>query len=69
MCCAAFLAVTASSHAEDKVPVSATVSVNQEFVGKTAPGFTLKNQDGEDVSLSQYKGKKNVLLIFSRAAW
>src|SRR5688572_6750617 len=29
--------------------------------GATAPGFTLKNQDGKDVKLSDYKGKIVVL--------
>jgi peroxiredoxin len=29
--------------------------------GATAPGFTLKNQDGKDVKLSDYKGKIIVL--------
>jgi peroxiredoxin len=32
-------------------------------VGEQAPDFTLRNQDGEKVSLSDYKGRK-VLLIF-----
>lgn len=32
-------------------------------VGKEAPDFTLENQDGEQVSLSQYRGK-NVVLYF-----
>lgn len=32
--------------------------------GDKAPEFTLKNQKGEGVSLSQFKGKKNVVLIF-----
>ncbi|QKY68267.1 thioredoxin-dependent thiol peroxidase [Lentibacillus sp. CBA3610] len=32
-------------------------------VGKQAPDFTLQNQDGEQVSLSDYKGK-NVVLYF-----
>jgi peroxiredoxin len=31
--------------------------------GQPAPGFTLRNQDGEDVSLSDLRGKK-VLLVF-----
>jgi peroxiredoxin len=31
--------------------------------GETAPDFTLRDQDGEEVSLSDYRGKK-VLLIF-----
>lgn len=33
-------------------------------VGQEAPVFTLKNQFGEDVTLSDYRGKKNVLLVF-----
>jgi len=33
-------------------------------VGDTAPDFTLKNQDNEFVSLSDYKGNSNVVLFF-----
>jgi mycoredoxin-dependent peroxiredoxin len=33
-------------------------------VGAQAPDFTLKNQDGQDVSLSDFKGDKAVLLVF-----
>ncbi len=33
-------------------------------VGDTAPDFTLKNQDGKDVKLSDYRGKKSVALAF-----
>ncbi|MBI1848745.1 MAG: peroxiredoxin [Planctomycetes bacterium] len=33
-------------------------------VGKPAPDFTLKNQDGQEVKLSQFKGKNNVVLAF-----
>ena len=32
-------------------------------VGAQAPDFTLRNQDGEDVSLADYRGRK-VLLVF-----
>jgi peroxiredoxin (alkyl hydroperoxide reductase subunit C) len=31
--------------------------------GSPAPGFTLRDQDGEDVSLADFKGRK-VLLVF-----
>ena len=37
-------------------------------VGQQAPDFTLPAQDGKTVTLSQYRGKKNVVLsvhIFS----
>ena len=33
-------------------------------VGQQAPGFTLKNQDGAEVSLSDFAGKQAVLLVF-----
>lgn len=33
-------------------------------VGDRAPTFTLKTQDGKIVSLADFKGKKNVVLIF-----
>ena len=32
--------------------------------GNNAPAFSLKNQDGETVSLKDFKGKKNVVLYF-----
>ena len=33
-------------------------------VGQEAPDFTLPNQHGESVTLSQYRGSKNVVLVF-----
>lgn len=33
-------------------------------VGQVAPDFTLKNQYGEEVTLSDFQGKKNVVLVF-----
>ncbi|MGB3484097.1 MAG: peroxiredoxin [Mycobacterium sp.] len=33
-------------------------------VGDTAPDFTLKDQNGRPVTLSAYRGGKNVLLVF-----
>jgi peroxiredoxin Q/BCP len=33
-------------------------------VGKKAPNFTLPTDHGKDVSLSEFKGKKNVVLYF-----
>lgn len=38
-------------------------------VGDVAPDFTLKDQDGNDVTLSQFRGKKNVVLIFHPLAF
>jgi thioredoxin-dependent peroxiredoxin len=39
----------------------ASMKVN---VGDTAPDFTLTSQKGENVTLSQFRGKKNVILYF-----
>ena len=33
-------------------------------VGSTAPDFTLKDQNQKEIKLSDYSGKKNVVLIF-----
>lgn len=32
--------------------------------GTEAPDFTLKDQDGQDVTLSSFRGDKNVTLVF-----
>ena len=37
--------------------------------GENAPGFTLKDHFGREVSLSQFKGKQNVLLLFYPLDW
>mgnify|MGYP000188146339 FL=1 len=37
-------------------------------VGTKAPNFTLPDQDGNDVSLSDYSGKKVVLWFFPKAS-
>lgn len=37
--------------------------------GDKAPGFTLKNSDGQEVSLSDYAGKKNVVVLFFPLAY
>jgi peroxiredoxin Q/BCP len=36
-------------------------------VGEKAPNFTLTNQDGEQVSLSDYRGKKVLLFAYPKA--
>ncbi len=33
-------------------------------IGQSAPDFTLPDQSGNQVSLSQFQGKKNVVLSF-----
>lgn len=38
-------------------------------VGQTAPDFTLKDQSQKEVKLSDFAGKKNVVLIFYPLDW
>ena len=33
-------------------------------IGSAGPDFTLKNQHGEDITLSSFRGEKNVVLMF-----
>ncbi|WP_367360284.1 peroxiredoxin [Syntrophus sp. (in: bacteria)] len=47
-------------------PVDSVLKVK---VGDPAPDFTLRSLSGELVSLSDYRGKKNVMLSFIPAAW
>ncbi len=44
-------------------------SVLKVKVGVQAPNFSLPSVSGEKVSLSQFRGKKNVVLSFVPAAW
>jgi mycoredoxin-dependent peroxiredoxin len=39
------------------------------LVGQTAPDFTLKNQYDKEAKLSDFKGKKNVVLMFYPLDW
>jgi peroxiredoxin (alkyl hydroperoxide reductase subunit C) len=47
-------------------PTDSTLKVK---VGDLAPDFTLPAVSGEDVTLSQYRGKKHVVISFVPAAW
>ncbi|NND38383.1 MAG: redoxin domain-containing protein [Pseudomonadales bacterium] len=39
------------------------------LAGDAAPDFTLPNSQGEKISLSDYKGKQHLLLLFYRGSW
>lgn len=57
---------------ENIYPVAAQKPVDSALkvkVGDVAPDFTLPAVSGEKVSLSQYRGNKNVVLSFVPAAW
>ena len=47
-------------------PVDSALKVK---TGDPAPDFTLPSLTGEKITLSQYKGRKNVVLSFVPAAW
>ncbi|MEZ7196791.1 peroxiredoxin [Pseudodesulfovibrio karagichevae] len=49
--------------------LKSTDSTLKVKVGDTAPDFTLPSIKGGTVSLSDYRGKKNVVLSFVPAAW
>ena len=38
-------------------------------IGSVAPDFTLEAKDGGNVTLSQFRGKKDVVLVFYRGHW
>lgn len=38
-------------------------------VGDEAPDFTLEDQDAKPLTLSSYRGKKSVVLVFYRGYW
>jgi cytochrome oxidase Cu insertion factor (SCO1/SenC/PrrC family) len=51
----------ASSHAAQEKPAMATTTLK---VGDVAPNFTLLSDQWKPVTLSDYRGKKNVMLAF-----
>jgi cytochrome oxidase Cu insertion factor (SCO1/SenC/PrrC family) len=47
----------------------APADLNRIKVSEAAPDFTLENQDGKLVTLSDYRGKNTVVLVFYRGYW
>ena len=47
-------------------PVDSSLKVR---VGESAPDFTLPSVAGENITLSQFRGQKNVVISFVPAAW
>ena len=45
------------------------IDLERVKVGHAAPDFTLENFDGTRISLSDFRGKKNVVLVFYRGHW
>ena len=38
-------------------------------IGQAAPDFTLEDADGKAMTLSDFRGKKSVVLVFYRGYW
>ena len=47
----------------------APLDTGRVIAGVIAPDFTLEAKDGGTVTLSQFRGKKNVVLVFYRGHW
>ncbi len=43
--------------------------LNRVQVDQPAPDFTLESMDGSPVTLSDFRGKKRVVLVFYRGHW
>jgi cytochrome oxidase Cu insertion factor (SCO1/SenC/PrrC family) len=43
--------------------------LNRVKVGAPAPDFTLTDQDGRAVTLTDYRNRKTVVLVFYRGYW
>jgi len=57
---ALFLSMASTAYAADQAPAPDP----KVKVGDTAPDFTLRDQNGKEVKLSDFRGKKNVVLAF-----
>ena len=50
-------------------PDLAPTDLNRVKVGQPAPDFTLEVAEGKALTLSDFRGKKNVVLVFYRGYW
>jgi cytochrome oxidase Cu insertion factor (SCO1/SenC/PrrC family) len=53
---------------KDGAELSAT-DLNRVKTGQQAPDFTLEDTDGNKITLSDFRGKKTVVLVFYRGYW
>lgn len=50
--------------------LTCSAAVGEELaIGKPAPKFTVTAPGGKEHKLADYAGKKNVVVLFSRAHW
>jgi cytochrome oxidase Cu insertion factor (SCO1/SenC/PrrC family) len=43
--------------------------IERVAVGSLAPDFALESKDGPTVTLSSFRGRKNIVLVFYRGHW
>jgi len=65
-CGAAVMKQHADSGSEGNLPAT---DLNRVHEGMEAPDFTLESADNERITLSGYRGQKNVVLVFYRGYW
>ena len=53
---------------KDGANLSAT-DLDRIKVGQPAPDFTLEDADAKKITLSDFRGKKSVVLVFYRGQW
>ena len=53
-------------HDPGDVPTRPRVGLGEPKLDQVAPDFTLPDYQGRDVSLKDFRGKKDVLLVFNR---
>lgn len=51
---------------DEPIDVEAISKLNKAVVGEPAPGFTLLSDEGKEVSLSDYLGKKVILFFYPK---
>ena len=59
------VAVSSQTGSKEEVPTD----LDRVRVGQPAPDFTLEDSDGKSISLADYRGKRNVVLVFYRGHW
>ncbi|GBD33626.1 MAG: hypothetical protein KatS3mg081_1757 [Gemmatimonadales bacterium] len=50
-------------------PTDPPTDLDRVKVGAPAPDFTLESLDGRYITLSGFRGQKNVVLVFYRGYW
>lgn len=60
--------VSAQLGPKEGADLSAT-ELGRVKVGQAAPDFTLEDVDGKNITLSDFRGKKTVALVFYRGYW